>query len=779
MQNFSRQVSELLEQLQANNTNPAKLTHDLLWMTTEARTAFELELIEELQQRLPQQQLSGTEEGETSSSIQRQAVVERMLAGDSLRIALINDNGFYAGAGIALARQARSFALAGHQVSVLALNSQPESVLSRRRYQSWLAGHGSNYPIHYQVLPNGISPTDRSGAIDPSDWIAQQQLANPWDLVILGNLHSCKISMKFLRPHLEAGTPLVWFAHDLDLLGGGCAYPQYYKCNQFLTGCADEGCPKPAERYPTASNRRIRKQYLQRSQLFQLPGMQLATHSEWSASQLQDRFPSQQVLKIPLGVDTDVFKPASEPANLRKKLGLDPERFTVVVGADSIGRPGKGGAILHELLPVLLQDPDLQVVCFGHYPDAHPHLYNCGYLDHETSIADVYCCGDIFLNPVTIEAFGQTLLEASACGCVPISLAGTGVDSVIVHQRTGLLCEQAADLHSAVLRLQQNPELRRLMSAKGIETVQHQFSLYQQANRWTEALTAQWGKRKRKSPLTEGSISQRPRLSIVTTTLNCAEPLAATAASLAMQTDQNFEWVVQDGGSHDKTAEVAKHSGVVLSWECSADQGIYDALNQAFQRCRGDWILVLQAGDWLAGPNALEDLFQSVDINQYDILIACFNELSIEGKRQQQRPSNPSNKLADLKSGRFNTPGPHWLAGMPCHQAILMRRTWCQRFPFDLKVRISADWLQMFEVIDAGARVGMSSTELSWYPNGGYSFDHSQVWIENVIDIAKRFQADHAAVDHYFAGALAHHTAMTQQRRHQKLALERWYPSWN
>ena len=113
---------------------------------------------------------------------------------------------------------------------------------------------------------------------------------------------------------------------------------------------------------------------------------------------------------------------------------------------------------------------------------------------------------------------------------------------------------------------------------------------------------------------------------------------------------------------------------------------------------------------------------------------------------------------------------------MPCHQAILMRRPWCQRFPFDLKMRISADWLQLFEAINAGARVGMSPTVLSWYPNGGYSFDNSQHWIENVIEIAKRFQPDHTAVDRYFAGALAEHTAMTQERKHQKLALQRWYP---
>ena len=779
MLNFSRRISELLEQLDPAHpaADAARLRDALLWLTGEARSPLELDLIEAVDQRLSRIDVQAGH-ANPSSNKQRQHLVEQLLAGAPLRIALINDNGFYAGAGIAVARQARSFALAGHQVSVLALNGYPEAVLARQRYGRWLAGEGSKHPIRYAVVPQGELPSDRSGAQDPSQWILdQQQKTGDWDLVILGNLHSANISLRFLKPLLDAGTPLVWFAHDMDLLGGGCAYPQYHDCTHFHSGCNDNACPKPDDQYPTASNGRIRQHYLQRSQIFQHPGVQLATHSRWSARQLRERFSSQKVMELPLGVDTQVFRPSDEPAALRQSLGLDPHRFTVVVGADSLDRPGKGGRILQDLLPTLLEDPNLQVVCFGHYPEAHPHLINCGYLDDEAAIARVYACGDVFLNPVTIEAFGQTLLEASACGCIPISLKGTGVESVVHHQRTGLLCDQPSDLHAAVQRLQHQPELRRLMRAKAIETAQHRFSLHQQANIWTEQLVGAWAQPSQAAqPIQQPRRERAPRLSIVTTTLNCAEPLTATAATLAMQRDQDFEWVVQDGGSNDATAAVAEACGVNLKWQCSSDQGIYDALNQAFQRCRGDWILVLQAGDWLAGPNALHDLFHSVEASQHDILIASFNELSIDGVLHQRHPANPSAKLADLKSGRFQTPGPHWLGGMPCHQAILMRRPWCQRFPFDLDMRISADWLQLFEAIHAGARVGMSPTVLSWYPNGGYSFDNSQYWIENVIEIAKRFQPDHTAVDRYFAGALAEHTAMTQERKHQKLALQRWYP---
>ena len=416
MLNFSRRISELLAQLDRSNTadDSAQLRDALLWLTGEARSPLELDLIEAVDQRLSRIEVQAGH-ANPSSNKQRQHLVEQLLAGTSLRIALINDNGFYAGAGIAVARQARSFALAGHQVSVLALNGYPEAVLARHRYDRWLSGDGSKHPIRYAVVPYGELPTDRSGAQDPTQWIlGQQQTTGGWDLVILGNLHSSNISLRFLKPLLDAGTPLVWFAHDLDLLGGGCAYPQYHDCTHFLSGCSDNACPKSSDQYPTASNGRIRQNYLQRSQIFQHPGVQLATHSHWSALQLRERFSSQQVIEMPLGVDTQVFRPSNDPAPLRESLGLDPHRFTVVVGADSLDRPGKGGPILLNLLLTLLEDPNLQVVCFGHYPDAHPHLINCGFLDNEAAIARIYACGDVFLNPVTIEAFGQTLLEASA-----------------------------------------------------------------------------------------------------------------------------------------------------------------------------------------------------------------------------------------------------------------------------------------------------------------------------------------------------------------------------
>ena len=310
-------------------------------------------------------------------------------------------------------------------------------------------------------------------------------------------------------------------------------------------------------------------------------------------------------------------------------LGLDPHRFT---GGDRCrlhGSARERRGVLREAAAAVAAGSRPPGVCFGHYPDGHPHLINCGYLDDDTAIARVYACGDVFLNPVTIEAFGQTLLEASACGCIPISLKGTGLRALCIINAPAC---SAISLRASCRREAAAASTRTtaIDASQSHRNGSASVFLHQQANIWTEQLVSAWATpthadRSAAKPVTA------PRLSIVTTTLNCAEPLNATAKTLAMQCDQNFEWVVQDGGSNDATASVAAACGVNLSWQCSSDQGIYDALNQAIQRCRGDWILVLQAGDWLAGPHALHDLFDSIDANQHDILIAASTNSASKG----------------------------------------------------------------------------------------------------------------------------------------------------
>jgi glycosyltransferase involved in cell wall biosynthesis len=91
-----------------------------------------------------------------------------------------------------------------------------------------------------------------------------------------------------------------------------------------------------------------------------------------------------------------------------------------------------------------------------------------------------------------------------------------------------------------------------------------------------------------------------PTISIVTAAYNCASQLPRLIASLAAQTDRQFEWVVADGASTDGTLELLRSvEGLTLVLSSQRDFGIYDALNRAIELASGEYYVVVGADDVL------------------------------------------------------------------------------------------------------------------------------------------------------------------------------------
>jgi glycosyltransferase involved in cell wall biosynthesis len=445
MDSFSSKFTRIL-----NSEDPPEC---IISLCSEVRTPLELKLVEKLRSKL----IPDMNEEVKQSQMR---LAKKLLSLEKIHVAFINDFGFYAGAGIATARQACGFALAGHQVSVVGLHPYPETALGKNRFNKWLKKSGSEKgAIRYYASTLSDLDIARNGDKDHRRIIEMLLEKENWDLVVLGNLHSDAISLSFLNPIFKRKLPIIWYAHDLDLLGGGCGYPQYYNCTQYESKCLDLSCPRPKSQYPCSANGRVERSYVLRSILHEYSSTYIACNSRWSQVQLTKRYPRRPILRIPYGVDTLVFFPARDRAALRKELGIDPTKFTIIVGADSVGRPGKGGEILDALLPAILEDAECQVISFGDYPNRPHGVVAIGYLDDEISIARVFASGDCFLNPVTIEAFGQTLLEASACGCVPVVLdQGGGVLDIVEDGKTGLVASDIDGLKSAIRRLKSNKD---------------------------------------------------------------------------------------------------------------------------------------------------------------------------------------------------------------------------------------------------------------------------------------------------------------------------------
>lgn len=89
-----------------------------------------------------------------------------------------------------------------------------------------------------------------------------------------------------------------------------------------------------------------------------------------------------------------------------------------------------------------------------------------------------------------------------------------------------------------------------------------------------------------------------PYFTVITATYNCATLFPRTAASVAAQSEPDFEWLVIDGASTDQTVcEIRRCGDLVTSWISEPDSGIADAWNKGLARARGRYILFLNAGD--------------------------------------------------------------------------------------------------------------------------------------------------------------------------------------
>ena len=111
------------------------------------------------------------------------------------------------------------------------------------------------------------------------------------------------------------------------------------------------------------------------------------------------------------------------------------------------------------------------------------------------------------------------------------------------------------------------------------------------------------------------------RLSVITATWNVEKVLPRAIESLQKQTDKDFEWIVSDGASSDRTLEILKNTeGINIKVLSREDFGIYDALNRGIKSCNGEFYLVIGADDELY-PNAISDYKGAMD-DDVDIITA-------------------------------------------------------------------------------------------------------------------------------------------------------------
>lgn len=107
----------------------------------------------------------------------------------------------------------------------------------------------------------------------------------------------------------------------------------------------------------------------------------------------------------------------------------------------------------------------------------------------------------------------------------------------------------------------------------------------------------------------------QPLISIVTPSLNQARFLEETILSVIEQDYENFEYIIIDGGSNDRSLEIIhKYAKHLTYWESGIDTGQADAINRGFQNASGDIFAWINSDDKYE-PGAFSTIIETFNNN--------------------------------------------------------------------------------------------------------------------------------------------------------------------
>lgn len=187
------------------------------------------------------------------------------------------------------------------------------------------------------------------------------------------------------------------------------------------------------------------------------------------------------------GVDTELFRPSSNPVEAKRRLGLEGEHVLLCVGRLS---PEKGLATLISSLPMIRQEiPNARLLICGkgkmesQLRTQSQALGVDGIIEFRGSVPQeqippYYDAADVVLVPSIKEALGIVNLEAMSMMRPVVASKVGGIPEIVKNNETGLLVPPSdpSSLAEAVLKLHGDPELGVRLGRNGRRCVEERFT---------------------------------------------------------------------------------------------------------------------------------------------------------------------------------------------------------------------------------------------------------------------------------------------------------------
>lgn len=210
------------------------------------------------------------------------------------------------------------------------------------------------------------------------------------------------------------------------------------------------------------------------------------------------------------------------------------------------------------------------------------------------------------------------------------------------------------------------------------------------------------------------------KISLITVCYNSEKTIKDTIESVLKQTYKNYEYIIIDGNSKDKTLDIIKSCEKKFNnnfkYISEPDKGLYDAMNKGIKLATGDIIGILNSDDILYDENVFQKIIDNFEEND-----GVYSNLLLMNEDFTKITRNFKSKEVSNKKG--------W---HPPHPTLYLKKEIYEKYGnYNINYKIAADLDFMYRIINNNVKLKYVNTCFVKMRTGGASTNGLKGYYKN------------------------------------------------